>query len=220
MSTFTESQKQADSTTRQATVSFGPEMPGIGSWEWLGADLIGELGRYYQTSSWDRAPQESDVVFIIKEAPPLEFVRPVSARSTVVYCPVDFYGSIAQIDRDGSMLRLCDRVMVHSDRLRRYFEPYASVVLMDHPVKYATEGSGFKENGFVLWLGMQTQLPILAGWLDYHRLPAELRILTNLPAHDGGGVFGHPGLVGSKARMEACICPVNRDFYFGSIFKA
>ena len=68
MSTFTESQRRADSTTRQATVSFGPEMPGIGSWEWLGADLIGELGRFYRTSSWDRAPQESGVVFIIKEA--------------------------------------------------------------------------------------------------------------------------------------------------------
>lgn len=70
-------------------VSFGPAMPGWGSWDWLGADTAAELGRYFPTSTflWGELP-DCDVAVVIKHLlPPAALVR-IADRAAIVYCPV------------------------------------------------------------------------------------------------------------------------------------
>src|SRR5205814_2006677 len=80
------------------SVAFGPEMPGWGSWDWVGADLAEELAHCYRTTSY--RPGElpvADVVVVIKHAPAHDWAEAVSQRAALVYCPVDYYGSAAAI---------------------------------------------------------------------------------------------------------------------------
>ncbi len=162
-------------------VAFGPDMPGWGSWEWVGVDLAGELAKYYQTFTYPLgAAPACDVAVVVKQAPAPEWVELVSRRAAVIYCPVDFYGGAADIDADGGMLRRCARVVVHCERLRRYFEPYAPVEYLDHHVKFLSPTRQlFGAGGTLLWVGVRTNLPPLVEWLNAHALPEELCVLTN-----------------------------------------
>src|SRR5262249_50895009 len=168
-------------------VAFGPVMPGWGSWEWVGADVCREVSKHFRTAVFEAdAIPEADVVVVIKHVPGVAWMHETSRRSKVVVCPIDYYGSPAQIDADGAALRRCARIVVHSERLRRYFEPYAPVVYMDHHVKFASEPpSTFREQGLFLWVGVRTNLPPLLEWVNEHPLPGELLVLTNLedPEH-------------------------------------
>jgi hypothetical protein len=163
-------------------VAFGPEAPGWGSWDWVGADLRDELTGAFRTVAFhgDEVP-DADVVVVVKHAPPQARVERVARRAAVVYCPVDCYGSASAIDADRPLLRHCSRIVVHCERLRRYFEPYAPVDYLDHYVKFAAPlREAFREEGFLLWAGVRTNLPPLVDWVNAHPLPAELRVLTNL----------------------------------------
>jgi hypothetical protein len=157
-------------------------MPGWGSWDWVGADLQTELSRYFQTFTYRTGElPEADIVFCIKHAPDPEWLARVAKCAAVVYCPIDFYGSASAIDQDASLLRRCARILVHCERLRRYFEPYATVEYMDHHVKFAAPlRQSFHPEGFFLWIGVRSNLPPLVAWLNAHPLPGEVRILTNL----------------------------------------
>jgi hypothetical protein len=164
-------------------VALGPEMPGWGSWEWIGAGLAEELGRYCRTSIFPAgAVPDADAVIVIKHAPTATWVEAVSRRAAVIFCPVDHYGSAAQIDADAAMLRWCARIVVHCEQLRRYFEPYAPVVYMDHCVKFVPAVPvSYRTDGFILWTGVRTNVAALAEWVNEHPLPGELLVLTNLP---------------------------------------
>jgi hypothetical protein len=163
-------------------VAFGPRMPTWGSWEWVGADLQRELATHFQTLPFDGPVLPAcDAVVVVKQAPALEFAGRGAARPALVYAPVDFYGSAGEIDADGSLLRRCARIVVHTERLRRYFEPYAPVEFMDHHVKFAAPlREAYRPEGFFLWVGVRTNLPPLVEWVNAHPLPGELRIVTNL----------------------------------------
>lgn len=173
-------------------VAFGPEMPGWGSWDWLGADLVAEVSKYFPAVSFaGSAPPDAQVVFVVKHAPTRGWLEEVTRHAAVVYCPVDYYGGAAAIDADGAMLRKCSRILVHCDRLRRYFEPYAPVESMDHHVKFAApERAAYRPDGEFLWVGVRTNLPPLVEWVNAHPLPGPLRVLTNPE---------QPGLVPSSA---------------------
>jgi hypothetical protein len=184
----------------ELAVALGPEMPGWGTWEWVGLDVAGELKKYFRVSTfsaWGRP--EADVVVVVKHAPPLEWMD--AMRGRVVYAPVDYYQSPGDIDRDGAMLRRCACVVVHCERLRRYFEPYARVCYLDHHVKYGVRPVGdseatkqknlgeknrgvdfsvgdFSASGPILWTGVRTNIPALAEWVNRHPLPGELIVLT------------------------------------------
>jgi hypothetical protein len=166
---------------RKPVVAFGPVMPGWGSWEWVGADLVSELAQYFRTTTFAGSGfPDADVVVVVKHAPPREWVEQVARRAAVVYCPVDFYGSAAEIDADAVIMRRCARVVVHCERLRRYFEPYARVQYLDHHVKFISPlPEGHRQDGYVLWVGVRTNLPPLVEWVNAHPLPGELRVLTN-----------------------------------------
>lgn len=163
------------------SVAFGPIAPGWGSWEWVGADVCRELGRTLPTrefSAWD--VPEADVVVLVKHEPPPGWAEAVTRRSALVYAPVDRYGSAAEIDADMPLLRRCALVLVHCERLRRYFEPYAPVEYMDHHVKFVGTPRGeFRDQGEILWVGVRTNLPPLVAWVNAHPLPRPLRVLTN-----------------------------------------
>jgi hypothetical protein len=69
-----------------------------------------------------------------------------------VYSPVDYYVSPAD----------CSRIVVHSQKLRYYFEPYAPVEYIDHHVRFAAPmRERFLSEGFILWVGVRTNLPPL-----------------------------------------------------------
>jgi hypothetical protein len=174
--------KSPDNRKRKPVIAFGPEVPGWGSWDWCGRDIQIELARYYSTLSFASAPiPDCDVLFVIKHALSLELIAQAAQRAQVVYCPVDYYGNAADIDADAAMLRKCSRILIHSHGLRKYFEPYAPVEYIDHHVKFVSPmRTSFLPKGFILWVGVRTNLPPLIAWINTHSLPCELRILTNL----------------------------------------
>src|SRR5437762_7471878 len=89
-------------------LGFSPKMPDWGSWQWVGADVQQELSKYYRTTSFSgQGIPSSDVVVVIKHALPFEIVEELSHQAAVIYCPIDFYGSAAEIDADARMLRKC-----------------------------------------------------------------------------------------------------------------
>ena len=180
--TLTNEMAPAVSQRGQPTVAFGPEMPGWGSWDWVGADIAQELSKSFRTAMFHGSDvPESDVVVFVKHAPPVDLVRQVARRSAVIYCPVDCYGDAAEIDADAQMLRTCDRVVIHCERLRKYFQSYSLVEYVDHHIRFtAPVRERFQTEGYVLWVGVRTNLPPLIEWLNGHSLPCELRILTNL----------------------------------------
>jgi hypothetical protein len=156
-------------------------MPGWGSWQWAGDDICGELSEHFRTRRFEgKVIPQSDVVIFVKFAPPADLVEEIARRAAVIYSPVDYYGSSAEIDCDAAMLRKCSRILAHCDRLRKYFEPYAPVEYMDHHVRFAPSmREEFHSDGFVLWVGVRTNLPPLVDWVNSHPLPCPLRVLTN-----------------------------------------
>lgn len=167
--------------TQRVQVAVGPVMPGWGSWEWIGADLVEELRRYHATAAFaaDAWP-EGDVVVVVKQAPSLRWLEVVRRRARVIYCPVDYYGSLQEIEADGPMLAACALIVVHCERLRPLFTPYAPVEYVDHHVKFtAPLRDRYPEHGPIVWVGVRTNLPPLVEWVNAHPLPAPLWVLTN-----------------------------------------
>lgn len=166
------------------TVAFGPELPGIGSWDWVGGDTLAELSRFYETVTFTpEAIPDCDVLVIVKYNLPVDVVCELARTRAVIFCPIDYYGISAEIDRDARMLSQCSRILVHSRELAKYFRSYAPTDYFDHHLKFVPEEPvRFREEGFVLWVGMRTHLPLLAEWVNRHPLPGPLRILTNLDA--------------------------------------
>jgi hypothetical protein len=157
-------------------------MPSWGSWEWVGADLQSELAKYFPTGCFrlDEVP-DADVIFIIKQRPPEAWVELAERRAILIYCPIDWYGSARQIDADGGLLQHFARVVVHCKRLARYVNPYARAVYIDHHLKFVSVQRDFQATaGFVLWIGVHSNLPPLFSWLQRNRLSCDLLILTNL----------------------------------------
>jgi hypothetical protein len=164
-----------------STLAFGPVMPGWGSWQWAGDDVCEELSQHFRTERFEggRIPQ-ADVVVFVKFVPSRDLVEAIARRSKVIYAPVDYYGSLAEIDDDAAILRRCSRILVHCETLRKYFEPYAPVEYIDHHVRFAAPvRERFLPDGFILWVGVRTNLPPLVDWVNSHPLPCPLRVLTN-----------------------------------------
>src|SRR5262249_49607525 len=136
----------------------------------------------------DRIPA-CDVVVLVKFPVPQPVIEEAARRAKVIYAPLDYYGSPQEIEADGPMLRRCARILVHCERLRPYFERYARVEYMDHHVKFAAPlRDRFKEERFILWAGVRSNLPPLVEWVNANvpaltrpgsPMPGELVVLTN-----------------------------------------
>lgn len=165
----------------QLRVAFGPVAPEFGSWNWLGADLAAALAGRFQVTMYTQEIPDCDVVVIIKFKPPLTVLRNVAQRTRVLYCPVDLYGSTAEIDADWEALRICHTIIVHCDRLTPYFAPYAPTFYLDHHLKFvAPMPDARRTDGPVLWVGNRANLPPVLNWWHRDSPPDELWILTDV----------------------------------------
>ncbi len=162
-------------------VAFGPVMPGWGSWDWVGADLIDELAQYSHTDAFTfEGIPDVDVIVIVKHAPPPGWFDTARRQAVLVYCPIDCYDSAQSIHADQGWLRQLQHVVIHCHRLREYFAPYAPVTYLDHHLKFITPALGESiPTGPILWVGVQTNLTPLVEWVNHHVLPASLLVLTN-----------------------------------------
>ncbi len=74
----------------------------------------------------------------------------------------------------------CSQIVIHCERLRPFFTPFAPVVYLDHPVKFAAPlRRVFRPDGNLLWVGVRSNLPPLVEWVNRHPLPLPLDVLTN-----------------------------------------
>lgn len=161
-------------------IAFGPRMPGYGSWDWVGSDIAESLGSRWDVQIFDDEIPACDLVVFVKFKPAANVLRQIASGSAIIYCPIDFYGSAAEIDADASSLLVCDRVLIHCERLRKYFAPYAAVEYMDHHVKFsASLRREFVTRGPLLWVGVRSNLLPLVEFVNANRFPEELWILTN-----------------------------------------
>jgi hypothetical protein len=86
---------------RLATIAIGPVMPGWGSWDWVGADLVSELANDYRILTY--GPGETpvcDLQLVIKHPGPCRRTDSSVHGPSIVYCPIDFYGGPNEIDAD------------------------------------------------------------------------------------------------------------------------
>lgn len=162
-------------------VAFGPAVTGWGSWDWVGLDIARALQTHFEVTLFDalRIPP-CDVLCVIKHVPPATMWQALPTDLRVIFAPVDAYGAVAEIDRDAPWLRRCQRIVVHCERLRRFFAPYAPVEFLDHHVKYVGHPShNAPPDGPLLWIGVRSNLTPLVQWVNTNQLPRPLVILTN-----------------------------------------
>lgn len=92
-------------------------------------------------------------------------------------------GSAAEIDADGATLACFDSIIVHCERLRKYFAPYTRVEYLDHHLKFVAEAPlSARTGGPLLWIGNRSNLPSVVDWVNRHPLPGELWVLTDFPS--------------------------------------
>lgn len=163
------------------SMAVGPVMPGWGSWEWLGGFLLEHLSGGFRPAPF--RPWEvpaADVVVVVKHPPPADWAAAVTARSTVLYLPVDHYDSPAAIAADADWLRACGGLVAHCRRLLPHLTPFAPAAYADHPLKFAAPTRRtHRPAGRLLWVGVRSNLPPLVEWVNAHPLPAPLDVLTN-----------------------------------------
>ena len=173
----------AATVTKKPVIAFGPELPGVGSWEWIGGDMAGELSGCFETVTFKKTIPPCDLLVLLKDKYFIlqEEIFRAAQEVPLIFCPVDLYGSSAEIDLDWQLLRNCSRIVIHAEVLRKYFQSYASVEYLDHHLKFtAPLRKEYPTVGPILWTGMRSNLSHLAAWVNRYPLPAELWILTNL----------------------------------------
>lgn len=162
-------------------VTIGPVMPGWGSWEWVGTFLLQCLDGPFRPASFEpwEVP-DADVVVVVKHAPPLEWIDEVTRRSAVVWCPIDWYADVGQIEADRPWLNKCTTVVVHCRRLLTHFGSAIETRYLDHPLKFRTPTrQTFQPDGPLLWVGVRSNLTPLVEWVNANPLPRPLDVLTN-----------------------------------------
>lgn len=178
---LTSSAPEHHKASRAYRVAFGPDT-GSGSWQWIGADLCQALSSRFETSTF-RAGEcvQADALVFVKFLPEVETLAAVARTTAVIHCPIDVYGSAREIYLDRPRLRLCDRIVVHCQRLQNLFAPFARVECLDHHVRFVAEPKLTREGGMVLWVGSSSNLPPLVEWVNRHQLPGPLCVLTDVP---------------------------------------
>lgn len=166
-----------------ARVSFGPQRPEFGSWNWIGEELSHALQGAFETSVFRKDPPPSDVLVWVKCHPLAAEARQIAHRSQIIYCPVDVYGSAAEIEADRDFLQLCSRIVVHARSLIMPCSLYARTVYLDHHLRFSPP---LREkpilDGPFLWTGSRSNLAPIRAWVNENPLPGELWVLTNSSA--------------------------------------
>lgn len=166
--------------TERPVLAFGPRIPEFGSWNWVGEDIAQALSQDFDVRIFDQEIPDCDLAVLVKFKPDLTTLRQAAQKRAVIFAPIDCYGSAAEIDEDALSLLSCDRVVLHCEKLRKYFAGYAPLTYMDHHLKFAAPlRTSFRSTGPLLWVGVRSNLPPLVEWVNARQLPEELWVLTN-----------------------------------------
>ena len=176
------SRNAISTSTSLPRVAFGPTAPGWGSWDWVGQDIAKALYGDFHTSvfpNW-HVPRQMSLSSSSRHH------HSILLRTSRADRP----WSIAQLTSTAHRMRSkqikrCLGVATWSlcmpSGLQSYFVQYAPVEYIDHHVKFIPiELVAYRPEGFLLWVGAQSNLQPLVDWVWERELPAELRILTNL----------------------------------------
>lgn len=166
---------------RRTHVAVGPIAPRA-SWRWLGPHLAASLAGTCTVRFFDEGELPScDVAVFVKERPvrPLRQAQDRGVR--VLYMPVDFYRSRAQLEADAPFLGQCASLLVHSRVLGRFLAPYnAAIRHVDHPNLHGLAAKPpYRTDRTLLWIGDFLNLPYLLRWAERSGVPGELKLLTN-----------------------------------------
>ncbi len=175
----------ADRTVaRRGRLAIGPVTP-YPSWTWLGPDTARELGREHEVTIFERfddAPAV-DVVFIVKQRPPLSTVaRLIAQGSRLVYLPVDAFEQVGDVSEAAGFLKACSAILCHSERLIAHLEPFGREIrLVEHHARLVLDQlSDRRTTGYVLWNGGFQHLPHLLAWLQRHPLNVAVKLLSDV----------------------------------------
>ncbi len=175
------------------TLAIGPRTGAV-SWEWVGQAMTVELGSDFHVVPFDSfAPVEAELVLIVKQRPPASFVAEARRRgSRIFFAPIDVYRDPQEIAADAGMLGACEAVFLHSEALSPALSPFCrKIIPVEHHGRFILpKPAQYRSEGFLLWLGAFEHLPYLLHWLDGHRPPLEVRLLTNLTSRSSR-VAGH-----------------------------
>lgn len=156
------------------------------SFYWLGFTPLLELAQEFNivADGWNAA-SKSDIVFIIKGRPNLEWAGMLKAqRKRLIYCPVDEFNSAEEIEESGRWLQFMDVVLIHCERLRKYFAPICKrVEFCEHPVLSKPVNTMSYSRDSIVWSGQcQNLQPIMQHLKDNLDTfgGLKLKVMTNL----------------------------------------
>lgn len=163
-------------------VAIGPELSEFGSWNWIGCDLVDSLREQHQVLVFSDVaePPEADVIIFLKFKPSSTCLEHLGQSTRLIYVPVDVYDGIWHIEADRKALICFDLIIVHCQRLVRYFVPMSLTNFVDHSLKYISRQTVMpKLDGDLLWVGRSCNIGPVVHWANNLSLDRRLRILTN-----------------------------------------
>ena len=154
------------------------------SFYWLGFVPLLELAQDLKVIIDGRdMASKADIVFIIKGRPNLEWAGMLKAGGKrLVYCPADEFNSAEEIAESGKWLQFMDVVLIHCERLRKYFAPICRrVEFCEHPVLSSPVNAMTRDS--IVWSGqcqnLQPVMQHLKNNLDSFG-GLKLKVMTNL----------------------------------------
>jgi hypothetical protein len=165
------------------SISIGPELPEFGSWNWLGLWMIDALKGMFDVSTFQdkQNPPEADILIFLKFKPSAFRLAELRRTSKLVFFPVDIYACAAEIDADIESLRCLNLVVLHCQRLVRYFHGLINYAYLDHPLKYVLpEIRSERVEGPLLWVGKKCNLAAATPCLKKLSTKHEIRVLTDI----------------------------------------
>jgi hypothetical protein len=175
------------------TLAIGPRTDAA-SWEWIGQAMAVELSPEFHVVPFEHfAHADAELVLIVKQRPPASFLAEARRRgSRIFFAPIDVYHDPQEIAADAGMLGACEAVFLHSEALLAALSPLCRrIIHVEHHGRFVLpQPARYRSEGFLLWLGAFEHLPYLLRWLDGHKPPIEIRLLTNLTGRSSR-VAGH-----------------------------
>ncbi len=190
--------------SKRIQIAVGPQRTEFGSWNWLGQGLVDAMLPPLEIVTFEDQwnPPTAEVVVFVKFKPPVETLRKLrEQKCRLVYMPVDIYASALEIDTDLDSIRCFDMVVVHSQRLIRYFNCVSRVEFLVHPLKYVLQETRTEYvEGPLLWIGRRCNIAPVVDWAN-QQPKLDLWVLTNTD-----GEIDHPKQLGfqkpSSVRLE------------------
>jgi hypothetical protein len=160
-------------------------MVGLPSTDWVGKDIADFLVKNHEIIYFDsfHANVETDVIFIIKLMPPLDWIIKLKKSNVkLIYIPVDHFYRPEILIRDKVKVACFDSIAVHNLRLGELLSPFASEVFeIDHYLKYSVEKTNhYKKEGFILWIGHIEYIPPLLQSISVKPFPHPIKLLVDL----------------------------------------